>query len=302
MIKVGIGLPGKSFEDVRLSAEAAAGLGYDSFSVYGDLGDHPPYDVLQASAYALRDSGVNAVGPLGIPVGRQDPYLVAEHALALEEQLPGQSTVGLVRGAFLEQIGQKPATLNRMAETAAVLEAAFARRHMKARLYLGGYGSRLLQLAGELEVEGVKLGGSVNPDLAVRARSIINNPDTKIVLGAVSVIDQDRRAARLLARNEVAKYLAVVGKLDDTLDEEDLASLRDFEAHFAVGDPAAEARISDALLDKFALAGTADDALAKLHQLNGIVDRFEFGTPHGLGKREEAIQYIGKTIIPELSN
>jgi hypothetical protein len=66
MVRIGIGLPGKSFADIRASAEAAAPYVFDSFSVYGDLYDLPPYGVLPAAADALRgkpsqimlDSGV----------------------------------------------------------------------------------------------------------------------------------------------------------------------------------------------------------------------------------------------------
>ena len=100
------------------------------------------------------------------------------------------------------------------------------------------------------------------------------------MLGAVSVIDKDRKAARTLARSEVAKYLAVVGKLDPILQGDELESLRKFSARFKMGDQDAGDAISDALLDKFALAGTADDALAALAQMDGKVGRFEFGTPH----------------------
>ena len=50
MVRVGIGLPGKSVADVCASAEAAAPYAFDSFSVYGDLYDLPPYGVLHAAA------------------------------------------------------------------------------------------------------------------------------------------------------------------------------------------------------------------------------------------------------------
>jgi 5,10-methylenetetrahydromethanopterin reductase len=299
MIKGGLGLPGKSVAEVRASAEAAAQFAFDSFSVYGDLGDLPPYGVLHASADVLRGTPIRHIGPLGVPVGLLHPEVIATHALVLEEQLPGQSSIGLVRGAFLESIGERPASLSRLSETIRSIRQHFGNEQVPP-LYVGGFGPTILALAGRLAVDGVKLGGSANPALAEHAALLISNPTVEIVLGAVSVIDPDRQAARALARSEVAKYLAVVGPLDPTLDGDERESLQQFLERFQVADPRAGDVISDALLDKFALAGTADDALAALEHMQGKAARFEFGTPHGLGKRADAITYIGEAIIKEL--
>lgn len=293
MTKIGIGLPGQSIADVRSAAESAAPYDFDSFSVYGDLGDLPPYAVLHATANALRGSAVKHVGPMGIPVGMQHPEVVAMHARALEEQLPGQSYVGLVRGAFLESIGEKPASLAQLETTLSTLRD----KDSNIPIYLGGFGERLLALAGRLGVDGVKLGGTTNVELAKQARQTIANPELEIVLGAVSVIDKDRKAARTLARREVAKYLDVVGYLDNTLNDDELESLDRFVVLFRSGSFEAPEAISDSLLDKFALAGTPEDAQEVVNKMDGVVDRFEFGTPHGLDGRTSAICLVGESLV-----
>ena len=300
MTKIGIGLPGQSIADVRGTAEAAAPYAYDSFSVYGDLGDLPPYAVLHAVADALRGSKIRSIGPMGVPVGMQHAEVIGMHALALEEQLPNRSYVGLVRGAFLESIGEKPASLAKLEATATDLRNRFQDKHEHIPIYIGGFGQRVLSLAGKLAVDGVKLGGSTNPLLAEKARQTINNPHAKVVLGAVSVIDADRKAARQLARREVAKYLDVVGSLDTTLGLDELASLANFTERFRIGDPQASDAISDSLLDKFSIAGTPEDAIEAVSKMGGLVDRFELGTPHGLRDRASAIHYIGQLIVNEL--
>ncbi len=296
MTKIGLGLPGLSIADVKGAAEAAAPYSFDSFSIYGDLGDLPPYAVLHATADVLCGSRISNIGPMGIPVGMQHAEVVAMHTKALEEQLPGQTSIGLVRGAFLESIGEKPATLVQI-ETAT---ATVREKNGDVPIYLGGFGKRMLELAGRLGVTGVKLGGTTNIELAKQARETINNPEVKIVLGAVSVIDRDRKAARALARREVAKYLNIVGPLDPTLNPDELASLSRFTELFGAGYSNAHEVISDTLLDKFAFAGNPDDAFAMLDSTDGVVDRFEFGTPHGLRGRAEAIRNIGQSIINEL--
>jgi hypothetical protein len=95
------------------------------------------------------------------------------------------------------------------------------------------------------------------------------------------------------------KYLAVVGELDPTPQGDELESPQKFKTRFKMGKRDADRAISDALLDKFALAGTADDALAALARMDGKVSRFEFGTPHGLGTRPAAIRYPGEAIVNE---
>lgn len=300
MTKVGLGLPGISVADVRASAEAAAPYEFDSFSVYGDLGDLPPYAVLHASADLLRNSTIAHIGPMGTPVGMQHPELIATNAMVLEEQLPGQSSIGLVRGAFLESIGKEPASLKELEQTVRYIRERFGEDQVPP-IYIGGFGPKILKLAGKLGVQGVKLGGSANPALAEKARELIDNPNVEIILGAVSVIDSDREAARARARMEVAKYLAVVGELDPTLGPDEKSSLEEFMDRFTAGDNNAADAISDGLLDKFALAGTPEDALKALQQMEGRVDRFEFGTPHGLGDRPTAIRNIGATIVQRLS-
>ena len=123
------------------------------------------------------------------------------------------------------------------------------------------------------------------------------DPRVSVITGGAGGIG--KASARRLARHEVAKYLAVVGDLDATLDQDETESLREFTRLFRVGDGSASSRISDSLLDKFALAGTPDDALGRLEAMDGLVDVFEFGTPHGLSTRVEAIHYIGREILQE---
>ena len=253
--------------------------------------------MLHASADKLKGSLVKNIGPMGVPVAMMHPETIGVHAVALAEQLPGQHSLGLVRGAFLEQIGKQPATLEEMQEAVSTIRRIADEHSIDLPLYLGGFGPKLLKLAGQLGVDGVKLGGSVNPRLAEYARTKINNPDVDIVLGAVSVIDPDRKAARQLARQEVAKYLDVVGPLDPTLNLDDQLSLAAFRRRFREGDPEAGTSISNALLDKFAIAGTPEDAQAALEKMNGVVDRFEFGTPHGLHGRAGGLLLIGETMV-----
>jgi hypothetical protein len=65
-------------------------------------------------------------------------------------------------------------------------------------------------LAGEVANE-VKIGGCANPEMVGLMRSWIGNDDVGIVVGAVTVVDEDGDAARERARREVAMYLEWLG-------------------------------------------------------------------------------------------
>jgi 5,10-methylenetetrahydromethanopterin reductase len=93
-------------------------------------------------------------------------------------------------------------------------------------------------------------------------REWIGNDDVGIVVGAVTVVDEDSGAARARAASEVAMYLEIVGGLDPTLD-------------LAPGDPVP--------LDRFVIAGTPEEVAAHAQRLfDAGVKRVEFGTPQGL--------------------
>ena len=96
----------------------------------------------------------------------------------------------------------------------------------------------------------MKVGGSANPDVVPVMRERIGNPDVGIVLGAVTVVDEDGERARSAARREVAMYLAVVAELDPTfsLDPELVARIRALVA--AGDDEGAGALVADDVLDR----------------------------------------------------
>jgi len=296
MIEVGIGMPALSIDDVQRSAEVVASFGFDSFSIYGDLGDLSPFVALQSAIPALRDSTVSSIGVMGFPAGLAHPEVVASSARALYEQLGERLYTGIVRGAFLDSIGEKPASLDRVKQTIQYLKGNVASGH---KIYVGGYGQKILDIAIELGANGVKIGGSVNPIVGERVRQTLGD-DIKIVMGAVCVIDENKALARKVARSEVSKYLAVVGSLDSSLDADDLESLKRFNELYSKGQHDASSMISDSLLDKFAISGAPEDVMRQIKALDGIVDRVELGTPHGLRIRPASISYVGETVLKEM--
>jgi 5,10-methylenetetrahydromethanopterin reductase len=132
------------------------------------------------------------------------------------------------------------------------------------------------------------------------ARERLGPADTGIVVGAVTVVDEDGPKARAASRRRVAMYLAVVGALDPVadLDPELTATI---SARVADGDEVGAATlIPDGVLDLFAFSGTPDQVAAQaeaLYEAGAL--RIEFGSPHGLDERG-GVELLARKVIPRL--
>ncbi len=189
------------------------------------------------------------------------------------------------------------------------LAAGTTLRYRPARervpLLLGTWGQRTAQLAGAVADE-VKVGGSANPAMAATMRDWLaaatpaGRAVPGLVLGAVTVVDNDGAAARTLARTEVAMYLAVVAALDPTVrvDPELLSRVQELVARGEHVD--AGRQIPDELLDRFAFSGTPEQVAAQADAVFAAgATRVEFGTPHGLTPTA-GLELLGRRVLPLL--
>jgi 5,10-methylenetetrahydromethanopterin reductase len=298
------------------------------FTIYGDLRYQPPLPGLIEAAQATSHL---RIGPTCLNPYTMHPYEIAGQVAYLDLVAEGRSYLGLARGSWLEAIGIRPTKpIAHLADTGAIvgrllagdregydgeayqLAPGLVLRYEPLRpavpLLIGSWGPRTLGLAGRIADE-AKVGGSTNPDMAAAARGWIDagavaagrNPeDVALVLGAVTVVDEDRAVARSLAREKVAMYLDVVAELDVSYDvpADVLESVR---ARLADNDAAAAGRaIPDEVLGRFAFSGTPEDVATQAAVLFAAgVDRVEFGTPHGVTP-ETGIELIGTRVIPAL--
>ena len=97
---------------------------------------------------------------------------------------------------------------------------------------------------------------AVGEQRAGRAKGTVN-----IVIGAVSVVDDDRDAARWMARKSVSLYLPIVSKLDTTLSiDPDLMARVQTRVNAGEDEDAARL-IPDEILDRFIFAGNPADII-----------------------------------------
>jgi 5,10-methylenetetrahydromethanopterin reductase len=241
------------------------------------------------------------IGPAALNPSTLHPVEVAGQAAALDLLSGRRAYLGLVAGAWLDRLGlDETRPLERMREAVEIvrrlhggdrsgfageiftlapgagLEYEPARRRLP--LLIGTWKPRMAALAGEVADE-VKIGGCANPEMVRLMREWIGNDEVGIVVGAVTVVDEDGDAARTRAAKEVAMYLEVVGGLDPTLG-------------LAPDDPVP--------LDRFVIAGTPEEVAAhaaKLHDAGA--KRVEFGTPQGL-TNSLGVKLLCERVLPLL--
>jgi 5,10-methylenetetrahydromethanopterin reductase len=249
------------------------------------------------------------------------PVNIAGYAAQIDEASGGRAYLGLARGAWLDFLGLEPARPVR-----ALREAFECVRHLLRRsrepyrgeifrlaggdslrwavprpdlpFLLGTWGLATIRACLGV-VDEVKVGGTANPLLVPRYLAALGE-NVGLVVGCVSVVARDGRAARDVARRKAALYLGVMADLDPTLGVEPdrLARIRAAAAAYDFAGAARE--IPDALLARVALAGTPDDVAAQADALYAAgVHRVEFGTPHGLDEAE-GLRLLGEAVLPAL--
>ncbi|WP_208815573.1 LLM class flavin-dependent oxidoreductase [Micromonospora echinofusca] len=324
---LGIGLQSdKSADEYADLAELAERHGFDVLSVFGDLMYQPPiFPLLVAARHTRRIRlGAACLNPFTL-----HPVEIAGQIAALDLASHGRAYLGLARGTWLDRVGVPQARpLRRIAETVEVVRLLLAGddggfqgreftvapgtllRYAPTRpdvpVLVGTWGQQTARAAAAFASE-VKVGGSANPAMAKTMRAWLDEAapagrtgGTGVVLGAVTVVDEDGALARRVARTEVAMYLAVVASLDPTIDI-DPELLARIQRHVnRREDDLAGALIGDDLLDLFAFSGSPEQVAAQAAAVfDAGASRVEFGTPHGLTPYG-GIDLLGRRVLPLL--
>lgn len=297
-------------------AQRAEAYGFSGVSVYNDMLYQPAWlPLLEMARHTQRVRlGAAAVNPFTC-----HPINIAGNMALLDEVTNGRTYLGMARGAWLDFVGLHPDK-----PIAALRDAIGCVRHLWQQstepfasehfpltggdslrwpiartdipILLGTWGEQTIRACLPL-VQAVKLGGTANPDAVRWLRQLVGET-AEIVIGAVTVVDEDEQAARQLARREVALYLPIVAELDKSLsiDPELLARLKQLGADYDFAKAATY--ISDELLAKFAFAGTPEQiGLQTAVLLEAGANRVEWGTPHGL-TTESGLRLLGEKVLP----
>ncbi len=297
-------------------AEKVEQYGFPLVTVYNDMLFQPAWMPLIEMA---RHTNRIMLGPTAVNPFTSHPINIAAHAALLDEASNGRSFLGIARGSWLEFVDIEPER-----PITAVREAFTAVRHLlkqdksplEGRVFslaggdtlrwtihnadipflLGSWGPKTIKACAD-QIHEVKLGGTANPGVVQQYQPIVPS-HVSLVIGAVTVVDEDGQAAKTLARREAALYLSVIAKLDKSLGIEPELMAR-IEKATAVYDYETVAQnISDSLLQKLAFAGTPEEVAEQAIMLfEAGAGRVEFGTPHGL-TAENGLQLLGEKVLP----
>jgi 5,10-methylenetetrahydromethanopterin reductase len=316
--ELGLGLQGdKTAPEYAELGRLAERHRFDVVTVFHDLLYQPAFFPLLVLAQATERVrlGPSAVNPYTL-----HPVEIAGQIAALDQVSGGRAYLGLTRGAWLDRLGlDQSRPLSDMRETVEIVKRLLrgdrsgfsGRRYSLAPglglnyeperpevpLLIGTWGDKMARFAGE-QAQEVKIGGSANPQMIPVMRERIGNDDVRIVMGAVTVCDEDGEAARARARQEVAMYVDVVASGDPTVQLPD-GMLDGIRRRLDAGDrTGAGALIPDDVLDRFAFSGTpeqiADHAVRLFRAGAG---RVEFGVPQGL-TTDRGIELLGTCVLP----
>ncbi|MCP5096287.1 MAG: LLM class flavin-dependent oxidoreductase [Chloroflexi bacterium] len=298
-------------------AQLVESYGFDGVTVYNDMLYQPAWlPLLEIARHTKRVR----IGPAAVNPFTCHPINIAANIALIDEASNGRSYLGFARGAWLEFVGMAPKSAPQQ-----LREAMACVRHLLQRrteplpgdffplagggafrwtavnptipFLLGSWGRKTVNACCPF-IDEVKLGGTANPDIVSWLQNQMGSDAPQVVVGAVTVVADDRAEAMALARREVALYLPIVARLDPTVEIEPdrLAQLEQAEM---VGDlETAVSAISDELAQKFAFVGTPNDIINQTIALfEAGASRVEFGTPHGL-TTHSGLQLLGEKVLP----
>ena len=306
-------------------AQAIEARGFDAIQVYGDLLFEPPALVLgqMAAATSRIRLGLGCLNPFTL-----HPVEIAGQLAYLDRLSAGRTQLGLVRGAWLEQLGiDQRMTISAIRDTVQIVRRLLAGDRSgyagpvfqlgeglgfnfdvlrpEVPLAIGTWSPKLSAVAVEVDADEVAIGGTANPLVVKVMRERVGDSDTspRITVNPVTVVDQDGARARAKAKADAAMYVEVVAKLDPTV-EIDPELVRRLGELVAVGEhEAAGNLISDDVLSIFAIAGTVDevtDHALRLYEAG--VQRIDFGGPYGIDLETglDLLQEVMKRCTSEL--
>jgi 5,10-methylenetetrahydromethanopterin reductase len=316
----------RPYQDYTELAKLVNRYDFETISVYDDLFYQTPWPSLFQLAQHTR-RGI--LGPSVVNPYITHPVAVAASLALLDQFSGGRAYLGVGRGAFFGPIGlAQPRPLRAMREMVEMVQRLLTgdrepyqgeifKADSQAYLHfdipgrrvpvlVGTWGKKTAALAGEM-ADMMKVGGCFNAEsapvfrdyLRVGAEKVGRDPKTiRLIYGAVTVIDSDRKRAEELARRRAAMYIAVVGRLDPTY-EPSADEITRIENAMRAGDVEGASRaISEESLRRFSCCGTPKDIVRQLEDLFDTgVDVFEFGCPHGWDEAE-AIKMLGEEVLP----
>ncbi len=311
-------------------AQKIESYGFDAINIYDDLMFKPTWPIVTlVGEHTERIE----VGPGIVTPQVVHPAYHAGHLAELDELTGGRAVLGIGRGAFMEFLGiekqNKPITMVRESiqiirrllagdrtlfegEIFTATEELFFRfqpQRADIPIFIGTWGPKMCQLAGELATE-TKSDGMWDPNyvpilrenIDIGARRAGRDPgEVGICAGPLCSISSDRTAAVAAARRVLAVYLPYLHPMTEVagVPADEIQQVRQAAA---VGDfERGASYVSDLAVRKHSVSGTPADVIPQIEDMIAAgVTHVAFGHPLG-PDFDEAVDLIGSQILPHFS-
>jgi 5,10-methylenetetrahydromethanopterin reductase len=326
-VTFGLGLfptesPRRRVDLTRLAEDLGFGCVYlgDSQMIWREA-----YVILGAAAMAT--SRITLATGVTNPVTR-DPTVVAAGMATLHELMGGRTLLGIGTGdSSVETLGKKPARLAALEqavqlvrglvagqtvahhESGADVRLTYAQPDTRVPIYIAVSSPRIHRLAGKIADGAIVLVGVDPHFLAASRRTLelgaaesgrdLRAAGFRVVCWTPCSILEDGAAARDAVKAHVARVLK--RDLPFELGADDMALVRqireqyEYYEHMVAGTSHGEI-VPDALVEKFAIAGTPSEARAQIERLaaTGLVDEIALiPHAHNPAARESIIRHLG---------
>ncbi len=266
-------------------------------------------DPFQALALCARETKRLRLGTAVTNMVYRDPPVLAGSAATLNEISEGRAILGLGTGdGPVYTLGRKPTPMAKFEEGLATMRTLLQRKpadfpagkvalqigRVPVPMYVSAEGPKGLQVAGKF-ADGVILGGGVDlrvlewakRKIAAGAAEAGRSPaDIELVAACMICIDRDGERARSVVRTRLANRAHHNFRFTlETVPPEELAALKVFMEHFDDSKPLEEKvdpkYVSDYLVNRFSIAGTPEECVARVKRLEQAGIRRILVTPPG---------------------
>jgi 5,10-methylenetetrahydromethanopterin reductase len=284
-------------------------------------------------AYVILGAAATATTTITLATGvtnpvTRDPAVVAAAMATLEEMVPGRARLGIGLGdSSVETLGRTPARLADMEQalkeiralvagetvthpaSQAPIHLTYTQPGTRIPAYLAVSGPRIHRLAGKVADGAIVLVGidplfleAARAELEAGAAAAGRNLKAegfRVVCWTPCSIDDDGESARAAVKAHVARVLK--RDLPFELGPEDTGVVQEIREHYEyyehmVAGTAHGAIVPDALVEKFAVAGTSAEVHEQIERLaaTGLVDEIALiPHTHDPGQRERVIKAVG---------
>jgi 5,10-methylenetetrahydromethanopterin reductase len=286
-----------------------------------------PFVVMALAAGVTRRAGLGT--GVTTPFTRH-PSVVANAFGSIDDAIaPRPTFLGIGSGdTAVYLIGKRAARLAQMREYLKVLralldgepvtfEGAALRSNWRKPhlpLYLAADGPKMLAVAGEL-ADGVILGAGTTPEVLAFARANIAEGEARagrtpgslpLWVDLIVSVGADRAAVRQTLRPRLCNRANHNFRMGfHSVPDAHLAEVRRFRERYDETDVGAGTRnaelITDYIIDRFAIAGTSDDLVARFEGLQAEgVDKVIVAMPFRLEERYAIIETLAREVMPRV--